>query len=422
MTPTIALCFAALATTACASHSDRPAVAQPKVDPATAPAARPVTTANDRHATAQADSVFAMDAYAVLRKTPGNLAFSPFSISVALAMTYAGARGETAQQIRKALHFELPDDALHAAYGAQLAGWNDAAPTAYQLRIVNRLFGEQTATFETPFLDITAGPYDAPLEPVDFIRSPEPSRSRINQWVAGQTQDKIKDLLPPGSIDPDSRLVLTNAVYFKGSWETEFDKSLTEPADFHRLEGAAVSVPTMQLTADLGYAKVGDVEVLEMPYAGGELAMTFLLPGNPQALAAMETQLTTANITRWVGALSKREVEVRLPRLKVDPPAPTKLKPLLSGLGMPLAFSRAADFTGMTGIKSLFIDEVYHKAFVEVNEEGTEAAAATAVVMTTESMTVSTHPRFVADRPFVFLIRDLRSGTVLFMGRVVDPS
>lgn len=417
--------LAVTVSTACASSSaDQTMTTAPVVDsPQTPPATDPPTSPASPQDIAKGSNAFAMDLHAQLRSRDGNFAYSPASISVALAMTYAGAKGETAAQMRDAMHFGDDADALHAAYGSQLAAWNEPGRTAYELAVVNRLFGEKTATFEQPFLALTDTTYHAPLEPVDFLGAADASRVRINDWVAKQTKDRIKDLLPSGSLDSDTRLVLTNAVYFKGTWKYEFSKKATADAKFHNLAGADVTVPMMNLAADLKHASVDGVQVLELPYAGDQLAMDIFLPTDRDGLAALEQKMSGDNVDKWLGALSSREVEVAMPRFKIDPPKAVALKSTLTSMGMSLPFTKAADFSAMSPEKPLYIDDVFHKAFVEVNEKGTEAAAATAVVMRTESASVGPGPvSFRADHPFVFAIRDLQSGSLLFVGRVADPS
>jgi serpin B len=407
--------------TACAS-------ARPDAIDARPPVRDPASHGDSSDVPAMADpggaNAFAFDLYDQLATEPGNLAYSPTSISLAMAMTWGGARGETADQIRDVLHLGADAAALHAGNAARLSAWNDPARTAYELRVVNRLFGEASATWQPDFLQLTDAQYGARLEALDFIGAPEPSRARINAWVEEQTKDRIKDLLPLGSIDSDTRLVLTNAIYFKGKWKSEFDPDATVAGDFHRIGATPVKAKMMHQRADLSYAKVDGVHVLEMPYTGDDLAMSILLPAEKDGLAALEQKLDAGTVAGFIGALAPQQVDVTLPRFKLDPPEPTKLKKPLQALGMSLPFTRDADFGGMSeDIHPLYIDDVYHKAFVEVNEEGTEAAAATAVVVRTESAVMEPEVvAFVADHPFVFLIRDVKSGAILFVGRVADPT
>lgn len=366
----------------------------------------------------RANDRFAADLYAHLRTQPGNLAISPTSISVALGMTYGGARGEAARQMATVLHFDDVEGDVHVPFGALVQRFNDPGRTAYELRMANRLFGEQSAAFHAPFRALTRDRYGAELQPVDFIGNPDGSRQIINHWVERQTHDRIRDLLPEGSIDTMARLVLTNAVYFKGRWQHEFDPEATFDAGFELAGGQTVQVPTMHQSAVLGYGRVGDVEVLRMPYTGGDMAMYVILPQRG-GLEALEREMSVDRIASWLSAPRDTEIDVSLPRFQVDPPESIPLSRALISMGMTLPFDGAADFGLMADIRPLYIQEVFHKAFVLVNEEGTEAAAATAVVMRTESASMT--PSFVADHPFLFVIRDLSTGSLLFMGRVTDP-
>jgi serpin B len=398
---------------ACATTQSDADPRRPDSGTPTEPAARPLPSD-----LAASNNLFATDLYAKLRDRPGNLAFSPTSMSLALAMTYGGARGETAEQMRTVLRFGVPDATLHAAYADQIASWNDPARTDYELRVVNRLFGAKGHPFHAEYVALTRDRYHAPIEQLDFAADPEAARKHINDWVEKETKDRIVDLLPSGSIDGGTPLVLTNAIYFKGTWKHEFDAKATVPAEFH-LGATTMRVPMMNMTHTLAFGEADGVKVLELPYAGDALAMDVLLPTERDGLAALEEKLTAENIDRWLGGMHAVEIDVALPKFKIEMPESIALKGTLSAMGMPIAFSNAADFSGMSD-SALAIDDVYHKAFVEVNEEGTEAAAATAVVMRESAVMVK--PTFVADHPFLFLIRDTRSGAILFMGRVSNPA
>ena len=279
-----------------------------------------------------------------------------------------------------------------------------------------------------PFVALTRDRYSAPIEAVDFRTGFEPARLHINEWTASQTQDRIRDLLPPRSLNDLSRLVLVNAIYFRGTWRYRFPEDATRDQPFYPSAGAPAAVPTMRITARLGFARPDGAQILELPYVGDELSMVLLLPNERDGLGALEQALTAERLSGWIGALQPAQVEVELPRFRIDPPASVPLKDTLRTMGMPIAFTPQADFTAMSAAttpdEQLYIDNVFHKAFVEVNEEGTEAAAATAVVMRARgggAGAAPPTPRFVADHPFLFLIRDTRSGAVLFMGRVADP-
>ncbi|WP_437909238.1 serpin family protein [Sorangium sp. So ce327] len=375
-------------------------------------------------ALADTNAAFAQRLYGKLAATKDKLFFSPASISTALAMTYAGARGETAAQMAKTLEFTLPPEALHPAFAGLLKELALATgPKGPELRIANRLWGQAGLPIEPAFQSTTQQHYGAVIELVDFKGGSEPARGRINQWVEQQTNGKIKDLMPAGSITGLTRLVLTNAVYFKGKWATPFDKQATKNEPFTVKPGTAPAVPMMRKTLQAGFGKTADASVLELAYEAQSperrLAMVVVLPAQVDGLAKVEQRLAAGELKAYVEALHPARVDVALPRFKMT--AELELSATLSALGMPLAFDdKKADFTGITRAEPLFISQVRHKAFVEVNEEGTEAAAATGVVVATRSAPAQPQV-FRADHPFVFLIRDVATGAVLFMGRVTDP-
>lgn len=364
------------------------------------------------------------DLYARLRTSPGNVVMSPASVHLALSMTYAGARGETATQMASVLHVEPSGDALHAGYGAALRSWNARTPAT--LRVANRIFADRSVPVEDAFMTLTRQRYGAPLERLDFMGAPEPSRLAINQWVEERTEERIPDLLPERSITALTRMVLANAIYFKGTWQTQFDPAATSPRPFQVGGRTEVDVPAMTVRGRFAWSNHPDgVRVLELPYAGGDLSMVFVLPAERTgagALPAVEAQLSQASLSRWRSTLQEVEVQVQIPRFRLEPPT-VRLSDHLEAMGMPLAFDSHADFSGIATLRDgLYISEVFHKAFVEVNEEGTEAAAATAVVMVTRSAAPRPEPpRFIADHPFLFLLMDRQTGAVLFLGRVSDP-
>ncbi|XYI01701.1 serpin family protein [Sorangium sp. So ce1128] len=373
---------------------------------------------------ADANAAFAQRLYGKLAATTGKLFFSPASVSTALAMTYAGARGETATQMAKTLEFTLAPEALHPAFGGLVKELTQATgPRAPELRIANRLWGQAGLTLEPAFQSTTQQHYGAGIELVDFKGKSEQARGSINQWVEQQTNAKIKDLMPPGSVTPLTRLVLTNAIYFKGKWATPFDKQATRNEPFTVKPGAAPAVPMMRKTLQAKLGQAADASVLELAYEAQNperpLAMVVILPAQVDGLPKVEQRLSAGQLKGYVEALRPARVDVALPRFKMT--AEFELSKALSELGMPLAFDQAkADFSGITRAEPLFISQVRHKAFVEVNEEGTEAAAATGVVMTTRAAPAPPSV-FRADHPFAFLIRDVATGAVLFMGRVTDP-
>jgi serpin B len=356
----------------------------------------------------------------------GNSVMSPASIHLALDMTAAGARGETANEMTTVLHTRSIAD-VNRSSAAVLRSLNNPANANFELRVVNRLFGERTFAFEPAFVELTRASYGAPLEGLSFTGDAEGSRAHINRWVATQTNDRIRDLLPQGAIDGDTRLVLTNAVYLLAKWLQPFERDATRAAPFFAGGTTEASVPTMHQTTDTGFGETGDAKLLEMRYEGGRLAMLFVLPKSRTGLAAIEEQLSAEGIDRWTGALTPQRVEIALPKFRLEPGEPVRLSEHLRAMGMRLAFvRREADFTGIANPPDpddrLHVSEAFHKAFIRVDEEGTEAAAATAVVMAIAGgMPMAPANTFIADRPFLFLLRDVDTGMVLFLGRVVDP-
>jgi serpin B len=404
-------------------------------DPKTPPAPAEKDKA-DLATLADGCNAFATDLYAQLAAKPGNLFFSPASIDTALGMTYAGAAGNTADQMAKTLHFTLPADKLHPAFAKLIADLNNptdyeaigsVTKPAYQLSVANALWGEKGYDFKPAFLGLLKETYKAGLNEVDFKQS-DAARKTINDWVAKETKDKIKDLIPAGVLTRDTRLVLTNAIYFKSGWAEEFTKHATKNEEFMIGDLApqprppeTVTVPLMHKTAGFGYAETDDVQVLSLPYKAGQLDMVVLLPKMERNnLANLEKSLGR-KLGDWLKAIKHEEVIVTLPKFKFN--SQFKLSDTLKAMGMTDAFDIKASFPGITTKEALFIQEVVHKAFVAVDEEGTEAAAATAVALATLSAPIDppTPKVFKADHPFLFMIRHTATKTILFMGRVADP-
>jgi serpin B len=367
----------------------------------------------------QGNTDFALDLYARLAERQGNLFFSPYSISSALAMTYDGARGNTAAEMQKTLHFPFGRDALDPAFAGLVRDLQDRKDTSkYELVVANRLYGQKGYGFMPDFLKVQRDMYGAPLEEVDFAGATEAARGAINSWVAKQTRDKIKDLIQPGILSTDSRLVLANAIYFKAAWLRPFDAKRTASEKFFVSADRAVLAPTMNENLRTRFFKGDSFSVLELPYQDRRLSMVVFLPEKRDGLAEFEKSFSAANLRMWLAKLSDTQVQVSLPKFKLT--AEFQLKDTLLALGMRAAFSSKADFTGMSSHGKLAISAVIHKAFIDVNEAGTEAAAATAVAIALAS--VPQQPAtFRADHPFVYLIKDNRTGSVLFLGRVVDP-
>jgi len=360
---------------------------------------------------------FALDLYDQLRKEDGNLFFSPFSLSTALAMTYGGARGNTAAEMADTLHFELAQERLHPAFARLQQGLDvsEDEDAGYRLHIANALWPQKGYAFLPEFFELCQAHYRAGLQTVDYAGATEEARQTINRWVEQRTEEKIKELLKPGVLTPLTTLVLTNAIYFKGDWAAQFDKEKTTDAPFTLLDGEQVSVPLMNQAGEFRYTEDSAVQVLELPYAGEALSMVVVLPRQHDGLPALEKSLSAKKLADWLSKLRPRTVRVGLPRFKMT--SEFKLNEVLQALGLRGAFTGGADFSGMTGSRDLFISAVVHKAFVDVNEEGTEAAAATGVVMLKGGLP----PAFRADHPFLFLIRDVRTGSILFFGRVLNP-
>ncbi len=371
------------------------------------------------------NSAFAFNLYQALKNGEGNLFYSPYSISLALAMTYSGARGETAQQMAAALRFTLPQNNLHPAFNSldtELAQRGEGAKgkdgKGFRLNIVNAIWGQKGYAFLADFLDILGQNYGAGMRTLDFKNAAEDSRLTINKWVSDQTENRIKDLIAKGAIDAATRLVLTNAIYFNAAWQYPFKEDATNKSGtFNLIDGNKVTVPMMKQTESLNYAEGTGYQAVELPYDGRQLSMVILLP-QTKDFKTFESALNSNQIAGIVKDLKSRLVILTMPRFEYD--SSFELNKALAGMGMPIAFSEAADFSGMTGKKDLFISDVLHKAFVSVNESGTEAAAATAVIMRTTSL--PTGPVEVTlDHPFIFLIRDIKTGALLFVGRVVNP-
>lgn len=380
---------------------------------------------------ARANSLFAFDHYKVLakgeREAVDDLFFSPYSIHTALAMTLEGARGRTARQMEEVLHVGTGNadlggrPRLHQAAEELIQHFNDEA-RSYELHVANALWGEQEMMFRDEFLTTLEQHYGAGLHAMDFIGEPESSRREINSWVEDQTEGRIEELLPDGTIDPDTRLMLTNAVYFKAAWATPFQEGSTADRAFHLADGSTIEVPTMREDRlQVGLHEEAGVQALELPYEEQDLAMLILLPKEPDGLWDLAERLDVDRLERIVDSLESIQARVDLPRFEFE--SEFDLREALGVLGMPLAFSREADFTGMAEdaeAEQLHLSDAIHKAFIDVHEEGTEAAAATAIGARVVAAPVEL-PHVRVDRPFLFLIRDTDTQTILFFGHVMDP-
>jgi serpin B len=369
------------------------------------------------------NTAFALELYAQLKTNQGNLFFSPYSISTALAMTYAGARGDTEKQMGRVLHFNQPQRWTRLLFGDLQRQLTEAGQRkGIELSIANALWAQKDHPFLPEFLTISRDRYQADVHQVDFETAAESAVDGINRWVAERTKEKIQSVLSPRSLDGATRLVIADAIYFKGTWAKQYDKALTYAQPFHISAALQKDTPLMHHLDEVRYMENREFQAVELPYQGGELSMVILLPREINACGELEDTLTPALLARSLEQMKTQEVEILVPRFKLE--SKFKLKQPVAGMGMSDAFDgKKADFSGMDGSRLLFITEVFHNAWGEVNEEGTEAAAVTAAPVAYgvvgEALPLPAVLR--ADHPFIFFIRDTRSGTLLFVGRLTDP-
>lgn len=415
-----------------AADSSAPAPAASVTDtpaPATSASSAPATaTKSDAAKIADSTVAFGDDLLARLDDKPGNLVFAPASIAAALAMTYGGARGATATEMAKTLHVDgLEESKVHASWSELLGSWNAPSVSAKgakepQLEVANRLFGQQGYSFQPAFLALTKDRYGAALEPVDYVAATEGARAKINQWVSERTGKAIPELIAKGVLDKDTRLTLVNAIHLKGAWVEPFQPSATQPAKFHA-PGGDVDVPTMNGMRHGRFAITPDAQIIALPFASAgafDLELDVVLPAIAPA-PAKGAEVAKPSLKAWSAAIDAAEdsvVSLALPRFKVS--GNFGLAPTLAAMGMPLAFSRAADFSGIDGTKKLYVSAVIHQAVLDVFESGAEASAATAVAMGIKSAARSVRAMIV-DRPFYVMIRDHKSGAVLFVAHVRNP-
>jgi len=385
----------------------------------------PDVASSDLDDLVRGNGAFAFDLYQAIREENGNLFYSPYSISLALAMTYAGARSRTEQQMADTLHFTLSQDRLHPAFNAldlalasRAEGAEGQDEGGFRLHIANSIWGQTGYSFLPEFLDLLAESYGVGLRLLDFKNTPEESRVTINYWVSDQTEGRIEDLIPQSVIDTWTRLVLANAIYFNAAWLHPFEEERTHDGAFHLLDGGQVTVPMMAQTEFFGYAGGDGYQAVELPYVGGELSMIILLP-EAGRFEEFQNSLDTERVDAIVSDLGRTNVALTMPKFSFD--STFQLAEILADMGMPGAFSEMADFSGMDGTRDLFIRDVMHKAFVSVDEAGTEAAAATAVVMGLKALP-ATPIEVTVDHPFVFMIRDIQTDAILFVGHVLNPS
>jgi len=390
-------------------------------------ATNPNVSQEDLQSLVAGNTAFATDFYRAVRSQPGNLFYSPYSLSLALAMTYGGARGETATQMADTLHFTLPPEKLHPAFNALDVMLHPASPgqddVLFQLQIANSLWGQKDYAFLPEFLDLLAQNYGAGMRIVDYEKNAEAARQEINGWVSRETKERIQDLIPSGGVDSSTRLTLVNAIYFKADWLYPFEPNNTRDLPFNRLDGTTIQAKFMAYghPLDLRYLKGAGFQAVDLPYQGNSVSMLIIVP-DAGKFEAFETDFSPDGLQAIRDGVNVTPVGLVLPKFKFT--TNFALADTLVGMGMPAAFDGGqADFSGMDGTRNLCIDQVFHKAFVAVDEQGTEAAAASAVVMKESALMLpQDHVVLLVDRPFLFFIFDQAAGAVLFAGRVVDPT
>ena len=370
------------------------------------------------------NTLFSLNLYAQLKNNPGNLFFSPYSISACLGMTYTGARGSTEQQMAQVLGFGTDSWQFAAVFGQlQREIRENQSQQGIEVSLANALWAQKGYRFLPAFLKTVSVQFGAKIRLADFVDNPETATAHINQWVAQETKDRIEDIVPSGAINDRTRLVLANAIYFKGVWTLPFEKTNTLSQPFYLSSTSSVDAPLMhQTTNTVYYMETNDFQAVELPYGSNQLSMVVVLPTQVDGLAALEDQLSPALLSSVLGQMEKRPVEIFLPRFTMG--SSFELSDTLAEMGMPDAFDLNADFSGMDGTRRLAITHVIHKAWGEVDEEGTEAAAATVVTIGILAIVGEPFPTpvFRADHPFLFFIRDTQTGSVLFLGRLADPT
>jgi serpin B len=371
----------------------------------------------------EGNNAFALDLCQALKQDGGNLFYSPYGISEAVAMVYAGARGDTAAEIAETLHFVLRDNHLHQAFNRvdqelrrNRARTSGKKGQGYQLNIVNAIWAQKDGRLLQEFIELLTENYGEETRTIDFLKAPEQSRIAINKWVSDQTKKRIRDLIPQGAIDASMRLVVTNAVYFKAAWQYPFSDTATSDGFFHLVDGKTIMVPLMRQTESSGYAEGDRYQAIELHYYGWELSMLILLPREGQ-FVTFQKSLSVALISSIISKLEHTEVVLSMPKFTFD--CSFSLNKVLTTMGMGLAFSRDADFSGMTSDRRFFINDVVHRAFISVDEAGTEATAASS--MTAAGAMPGEPVEMTINRPFIFLIRDMATKAMLFVGRVINP-
>lgn len=397
---------------------EQPAPTVQTTEPSPTTPSKPVSS-KEVDEVVMANNKFALNLYSEYKKDSGNIFFSPYSISTAFAMVYEGAKGKTAEEIQKLFNYPTNSNLRRQSFSAIYNDLN--SPNAkYKLSVANALWAQKDYKFLNEYMDTLKNYYMAQATNLDFVNATEESRLTINKWVETKTNDKIKDLFSAGSLESSTKLVLTNAIYFKGTWTVQFDKNRTTNKDFKVTPTNIVKVPTMIKTDEnskFKYLETDTLQALEVPYEGDKLSMLILLPKSND-IKPIENSLSEKKLSEIKGKLEETRVDVYIPKFTFD----TKyfMTDTLSKMGMPTAFTMDADLSGMDGSKMLYISKVIHQAFVDVNEEGTEAAAATGIAVGLK-MAIKEIPTFIADHPFIFIIQDKKSGNILFLGRVSNP-
>jgi serpin B len=368
----------------------------------------------------EGNTAFALQMYGQLRSGEGNLVFSPYSISSALAMVCAGARGETARQMVLALHFDkclMDVDPLFRELTGALT-----VPGGNELEIANSLWPQQGYPFRREYLSLLKKDYQTTVTPQNYTQDPGAARNAINQWVDDKTRHKISEIIGPGALDTSTRLVLVNAMYFNGKWAAPFPAEATHSDNFQTKPGRTITASFMSKNGHFSYGENDQLQIVSLPYAGGKMELTILLPRNRDGISELETNLSPVNLAAWIASQARHPVDVTLPKFKVA--AGLELNKILGAMGMKAPFDKAeADFSGMDGRTHwLYLSAVLHKAYIDVNEKGTEAAAVTAGTITPLAMSAAEESKeFRADHPFLFLLRDSSTGSILFIGRVFEP-
>jgi serpin B len=360
-------------------------------------------------------NIFAMELYGKMISDSGNIVVSPYSISEVLTMAYAGAKGKTAKEMESVLHIE-PN--VHQQYFETDKLLSEINKGKNQLVISNKIWPQKKYAFLPAYLSLLQKKYQAAITPLDFVKKTDLAQKTINDWVLSKTNEKIKDMIPAGFLNANTRMVLTNAVYFNGIWSSKFKPEMTTNRNFNLLSGETVIVPIMEQTGRFNFTKIEGVSVLELPYIEDQLSMLFFVPDAKDGLSALEKKMSMAFIKNATDSFQRTKIEFFLPKFKIE--NSVLMRDVLISLGMPTAFSNNADFSGMNGKKDLFMEAVLHKAFIDVNEGGTEAAASSAVKMAFKGAPEQIE-QCVADHPFMYVLKHNQSGAILFMGRVMNP-